>query len=281
MLLLHDNLPVTDHLAHRGNHRAVGAENITNRLLKLLVYEICFGLFAIAKLLALATYLAIASLACIVVVNIKNLGVRRPDVLADLVLLVLVIADVKSSGVVVRVFVTRCLLGNLRAHAVSTLDVFLGRLKGDKAVFHVGYAVNVRLSYKMLRRQARQLHASDRVVRCDRIVPLDKPYRAAVDRAVTLIHVVHSLIRQIIAQIAQKHLNAPCVALVALAPHLRAHRRIRDISRHLALDQLVSNVSHHFRLHVRAVDLGTSAVLLQMPIQKLVFFVGSGFGFFV
>ena len=189
----HYDLSVFDYFAHRRNKRAVRERDISVDLLvflvlKLVVAVIC--VLTVAEFLALAALLADIALSGVVVLDVEEFGVSRPDELTDLVFVVFVVADIECCSLVVGVVFRLSLFSLLQSDIVLSDDVLLRGLKLDEAVLHVIDVVNVRLSCESRGTQAGDLDISDCVVRYNRLIPLYEPHRAAIDGVEALVHVV-------------------------------------------------------------------------------------------
>ena len=100
----HYDLSVLDYFAHRRDERAVCERDISVDLLVFLVLKLVVAVLSVltvAEFLALAALLADIALSGVVVLDVEELGVSRPDELTDLVLVVFVVADIERCSLVV------------------------------------------------------------------------------------------------------------------------------------------------------------------------------------
>ena len=266
----HYDLSVLDYFAHRRDKRAVCERDISVDLLVFLVLKLVVAVLrvlAVAEFLSLAALLADISLSGVVVLDVKEFGVSRPNELTDLVLVVFVVADIERCGLIVGVVFRLSLFSLLRSDIVLSDDVLLRGLELDEAVLHVIDVVNVRLPCESRGTQTGDLDISDRVVRDNGLIPLYEPHRAAIDGVEALVHVVVLLEGEFVSLVPQKSLDTLCVALVALAPHLSGDGRVRNVACDLRLHKLVGDVTNLLCLLLRAVYLVASFVLCQISLH--------------
>ena len=107
-------------------------------------------------------------------------------------------------------------------------------------------------------------------MRGNRIVPLDEPHGAAVNRVETLVHVVELFKRQLVAFVSEQRFNALCIPLVLFAPHFRRYGRVRQIACYLTFHKLVGYITHLRSVHIGAVYFRAAFVLFEVLFELFI-----------